>query len=88
MQLSKVFSLQVMGQGLVFVQDMKLGHYMKLPPRSTFFAQFLACIVTCLVQMGTKTLLFEHVPGICDDVRSDSLTCDLTKTFFTSTVIW
>jgi len=67
---------------------MKLGHYMKLPPRSVFFAQFFATVGACLVQMGTKTLLFQHVPGICDDVRKDGLTCDITKTFFTSTVIW
>lgn len=75
-------------QGLIFVQDMKLGHYMKLPPRSVFFAQFFATIVTCLVQLGTKTLLFDYVPGMCSPNRTDGLTCDYTKTFFTSTVIW
>jgi len=77
-----------MTQGLIFVQDMKLGHYMKLPPRSVFFAQLFATIVTCLVQVGTKTLLFQHVPGICSPDRKDGLTCEQTKTFFTSTVVW
>ena len=80
--------MQVLGQGVVFVQDQKLGHYMKIPPRSTFFAQFSAAFVSCLVTVGVKTILFNKVEGICDDNRSDRLTCDVTKTFFTSTVLW
>ena len=88
MQMSKTLSLQIISQGLVFVQDMKLGHYMKLPPRSVFFAQLLGTIVTCVIQISTKTLLFENVPGICGADRPDGLTCDFTKTYFTSTVVW
>lgn len=80
--------MQVLSQGVIFTQDQKLGHYMKIPPRSTFFAQFAASFVACLVTVGTKTILFETVEGICDDGRSDHLTCDITKTFFTSTVLW
>lgn len=80
--------MQVLSQGVVFVQDQKLGHYMKVPPRSTFYAQFCAAIVSCLVAVGVKTILFENVEGICGENRSDHLTCDVTKTFFTSTVLW
>lgn len=87
-KISKTLSLQIMSQGLIFVQDMKLGHYMKLPPRSVFFAQLIGTIITCLLQVATKTLLFDYVPGICDANRPDGLTCDFTKTFFTSTVVW
>lgn len=61
---------------------------MKIPPRATFIAQFSAAIIACLVQISVKTLLFAHVPGICDDGRTDGLTCDVTKTFFSSTVVW
>jgi hypothetical protein len=78
----------LLSQGLVFVQDQKLGHYMKIPPRSTFIAQFSAAVLACLVQISVKTLLFDHVPGMCDSDRKDGLTCDVTKTFFTSTVVW
>jgi len=88
MKISKTLSLQVLTQALIFVQDMKLGHYMKLPPRSVFFAQLIGTVITCLIQVATKTLLFDNVPGICGDDRSDGLTCDFTKTFFTSTVVW
>jgi ABC-type uncharacterized transport system permease subunit len=32
----KVFCVQGMLAGLFFVGDLKLGHYMKIPPRATF----------------------------------------------------
>jgi hypothetical protein len=67
---------------------MKLGHYMKLPPRTVFFAQFFGTFLTCVLQISVKTLLFANVPGICGADRTDGLTCDFTKTFFTSTVVW
>lgn len=28
-----------MKQGITFLQDLKLGHYMKIPPRAMFMAQ-------------------------------------------------
>lgn len=35
----KVYGFISMKQGLLFLQDFKLGHYMKIPPRSMFMAQ-------------------------------------------------
>ena len=32
----KTFSIQCLQSGLYFIQDLKLGHYMKIPPRVTF----------------------------------------------------
>lgn len=40
----KVLSTDVVGQGLYFAQDMKLGHYLKVPPRTLFFAQGSATV--------------------------------------------
>ena len=36
-QLFKVFAIQPMGTGIQFTQDLKLAHYMKIPPRMTFW---------------------------------------------------
>lgn len=41
-----------MTQGLAFVADMKLGHYLKLPPRTMFFGQLIATVWSCLVQVA------------------------------------
>lgn len=48
----KIFSTDVVGQGLYFAADMKLGHYMKIPPKTLFFAQGSATILGALTQAG------------------------------------
>lgn len=35
----KVYGYISMKQGIIFLQDLKLGHYMKIPPRAMFMAQ-------------------------------------------------
>lgn len=37
--LFKVYGFISMKQAITFLQDFKLGHYMKIPPRSMFLAQ-------------------------------------------------
>ena len=33
---SKAYSVQTLVKAMVFLQDLKLGHYIKVPPRATF----------------------------------------------------
>nr|ODN93225.1 OPT family small oligopeptide transporter [Cryptococcus depauperatus CBS 7841] len=84
----KVFSVQTIVEALSFIQDQKLGHYMKVPPRATFIAQLSATGVACFVQSGVKELLFHIVKDICQAGQKSLLTCASTKTFFTSSIIW
>ncbi|KAL7423715.1 hypothetical protein Q5752_001297 [Cryptotrichosporon argae] len=84
----KVFTVQTLSEALTFVADMKLGHYMKVPPRSMFIVQFVACFVACFVQVGVKTWMFESVPDICSTHQKQLLTCTNAQTFFTSSVVW
>lgn len=37
----KTYGYISMAQALTFLADFKLGHYMKIPPRSMFFAQVM-----------------------------------------------
>ncbi len=83
-----MFSVQTMSDAINFLQNQKLGHYMKIPPRVTFIAQLSTCAVTCLVQIGTKQLLFATVKDVCGSKQQDLLTCNNTKVFFTSSIIW
>ena len=61
---------------------------MKVPPRSTFIAQFAATAISCFVQAGTKSLLFATVDDVCGNKPDNLLSCANTKVFFTSSVIW
>jgi len=87
-QIFKVFSVQTVIETVSFLQDQKLGHYMKVPPRATFIAQLSACSVTCLVQSGVKEWMFKTIADICLTHQKDLLTCNNAKVFFTSSIIW
>jgi OPT family oligopeptide transporter len=87
-QIAKTYSVQALSQGLSFLQDQKLGHYIKVPPRATFIAQLVAAAFASLVQVGTKQLLFATVKDMCSSTQANLLTCAKTKVFFTSSVIW
>lgn len=67
----KVLSTDVVGQGLYFAQDMKLGHYLKIPPRTLFFAQGSA---TVRLQAECTALLLTNIdPGCSNSNRSHPL---------------
>lgn len=41
-----------MAQAIAFLEDMKLGHYLKLPPRTMFFGQLIATMWSAVVQVA------------------------------------
>ncbi|KAF0400039.1 opt family small oligopeptide transporter [Gigaspora margarita] len=46
----KVYESRALSQCLYFVQDLKLGHYMKIPPRSMFTSQIWGTFVGAIVE--------------------------------------
>lgn len=44
----KVYGYMSMAQAVSFLSDFKLGHYMKIPPKSMFLVQVPCTISTCL----------------------------------------
>ncbi|KAJ3028987.1 UNVERIFIED_CONTAM: hypothetical protein HDU68_000427 [Siphonaria sp. JEL0065] len=55
----KTFSYMTMFQGLYLVQDLKLGHYVKIPPRAMFIAQIVSTVVGALVSVATACIVYE-----------------------------
>ncbi|KAG4427416.1 hypothetical protein IFR05_017102 [Cadophora sp. M221] len=84
----KIMSTDVVGQGLYFVQDMKLGHYLKVPPRTLFFAQGSATILGALTQVGVTLWMLGNVKDICSSDQADGFTCPNGRTVYSSSVIW
>ena len=84
----KSYSVQTQTIALEFVQDLKLGHYIKIPPRATFVAQLSATVLSAFVQVGVKQWLFANVKGICTDAQPSHLTCPHNQVFFSASVIW
>ncbi|KAH9814731.1 OPT oligopeptide transporter protein-domain-containing protein [Melampsora americana] len=86
--LFKTFSVQSLFVAMSFIQDLKLGHYMKIPPRVTFVVQILAAISSAIVQVGVKEFLVATVPDLCDKHQANLLTCPNSSVFYSASVLW
>lgn len=86
----KTYGYMSMSQAIAFLSDFKLGHYMKIPPRSMFLVQFIGTIIAGTVNLGVASWLLNNIPNICH-IASDSespWTCPNSHVFFDASVIW
>lgn len=67
---------------------MKIGHYIKIPSRSLFWAQFWPVVWLSIVQISTYNFLRGNIEGICAKNQAEGLTCPNARTFFNASVIW
>jgi OPT family small oligopeptide transporter len=80
----------VMGssQAASFSSDMKLGHYMKIPPRVLFTAQILALFISCFVVQHVQNVMFLHITDICSPDQPDGFSCPTVETFANASLFW
>ncbi|OIW03030.1 hypothetical protein TanjilG_20958 [Lupinus angustifolius] len=83
----KVYGYISMTQAITFLQDFKLGHYMKIPPRTMFMAQVVGTLIASIVYLSTAWWLMETIPDICQDTSS-VWTCPGDTVFYDASVIW
>ncbi|KAG8844062.1 hypothetical protein FRB96_003295 [Tulasnella sp. 330] len=88
MMLFKTYGYITMAQALTFASDMKLGHYMKVPPRSMFWGQVWATIVAGTVQLGVQAWMFTNIPDMCSADQASGFICPSTQVFGTASIIW
>ncbi|KAI0018081.1 small oligopeptide transporter [Xylariomycetidae sp. FL0641] len=88
MMMFKNYGYICMSQALYFSQDLKLGHYMKVPPRAMFWAQLVASVWSALVQVAVLNWALGTIPGICDPQQPDNYTCPGANVFYTASIIW
>lgn len=75
-------------QGIKFSSDLKLGHYMKIPPRTLFFVQMAATLVSSLTQIAVLNWMFAHVPRICQPDALNGFSCPLARVHFNGSILW
>jgi OPT family oligopeptide transporter len=61
MMLFKTYGYITMNQAHAFLNDLKLGHYLKIPQRAMFFAQIAATLWSCIVQLAVIEWAFGNV---------------------------
>ncbi|XAR57991.1 hypothetical protein NMG60_11026316 [Bertholletia excelsa] len=74
---------------ITFLQDFKLGHYMKIPPRTMFMAQ--GTILSAVVHLSTAWWLMDTIPDLCDRALlppGSPWTCPSDHVFYDASVIW
>ncbi|KAI3897026.1 hypothetical protein MKX03_015850 [Papaver bracteatum] len=87
----KTYGYISMTQAIAFLQDFKLGHYMKIPPRSMFLVQLIGTIIAGVINTGTAWYMLTSIPNICQDdllPANSPWTCPTDRVFFDASVIW
>ncbi|KAE9619664.1 putative oligopeptide transporter, OPT superfamily [Lupinus albus] len=87
----KTYGYISMSQALGFLGDFKLGHYMKIPPKSMFMAQLVGTIVASIVHFSTAWWLLTSIKNICDETllpEGSPWTCPNDSVFYNASIIW
>ena len=88
MMIFKTFSFISLSQAVSFLGDLKLGHYMKVPPRPMFWCQLIATVIAGTVQLGVQAWMFTNIDGMCSPDQDNGFTCPSTQVFGTASIIW
>ncbi|KAE8445392.1 hypothetical protein EG329_013405 [Mollisiaceae sp. DMI_Dod_QoI] len=75
-------------QGIKFSSDLKLGHYMKIPPRILFSVQMVATVVSSITQIAVLNWMFINVPNICTPQAVNGFVCPIARVHFNGSILW
>lgn len=84
----KTISLMTTSQAVGFAADLKLGHYMKIPPRMMFTVQIVPTVIAAIWVSLLQEWMVSNVEDICSPNQSQGYICPGTITFATSSVVW
>ncbi|CAM4839180.1 unnamed protein product [Rotaria magnacalcarata] len=83
----KTYGYITQAQALTLISDLKLGHYMKIPPRAMFITQLVGTIIAGIINYATADYLMTTIPNICTE-RNLRWTCPNANTFYSASIIW
>lgn len=75
-------------QGIKFSSDLKLGRYMKIPPKLLFTVQMVATLVSSVTQIGVLNWMFAYIPGLCTPQAIDGFNCPIARVHFNGSILW
>ncbi|KAJ6599741.1 OPT-domain-containing protein [Mycena vulgaris] len=71
-----------------FASDLKLAHYMHIPPMLTFWAQIYGTVISSFVCTAILNFQMTKIPDVCTPKQANHFTCPGVNTFFTASVLW
>ncbi|KAI0173456.1 OPT family small oligopeptide transporter [Hypoxylon sp. FL1284] len=92
----KVFSTITLGQAQTYgilltlkqSSDLKMAHYMKIPPRLTFWCQVVASIWAVFVQIAVMNWTLGALPEVCSLTQASHFSCPNGRAFFSASIVW
>ncbi|KAJ2159811.1 hypothetical protein GGF46_002751 [Coemansia sp. RSA 552] len=83
----KLYGHGSLAQALSYAQDMKLAHYMKIPPRQVLVYQLVGIVISVIVQTCLFFVLIDHVPNMCRP-GGYPWVCRSTNLVYSASIIW
>ncbi|KAJ5946528.1 Tetrapeptide transporter OPT1/isp4 [Penicillium verhagenii] len=84
----KCYGYNSVKHGMDFAQDLKLGQYMKIPPRVLFFGQIYASVLATATQTGVLRWMLGHIDDLCKSTNKQKFTCNGAKVMYNASLIW
>ncbi|KAJ5659972.1 hypothetical protein N7507_006423 [Penicillium longicatenatum] len=84
----KCYGYNSVKHGMDFAQDLKLGQYMKIPPRVLFFGQIYASVLATATQTGVLRWMLGHITDLCESSNTQRFTCNGAKVMYNASLIW
>ncbi|CAI2169826.1 18648_t:CDS:10 [Funneliformis geosporum] len=87
----KTYGYMALYQCLLLVSDLKLGHYMKIPPRYMFISQIYATVIGGLVNYWVCQLIIQTKRPFLDGTEDDPTgqwAANGSQVFNTASIVW
>jgi len=75
-------------QTILFVADLKIGHYMKVPPRIMFIIQIVSTVITCIWVTFIQDWMLNNIEDICTPRQKQGFICPGSTVFATASIIF
>jgi len=75
-------------QTIYFVADLKVGHYMKVPPCIMFIIQIVPTVITCIWVTFIQDWMLNNIEDICTPRQKQGFICPESTVFATSSIIF
>ena len=84
----KTVGYKTIYQATSFAGDLKLGHYMKVPPRIMFSIQIVPTIITSIWATFIQDWMLNNIEDICTPQQKQGFICPGSTVFATASVIF
>lgn len=86
--LFKSVTSDTVNQAVAYSNDLKFGHYMKVPPRLVFWGQVFSSVVMVISAVVAQDWAFDNIRDICSPDQKDFFTCPNISIFSTASILW